>query len=389
LLLAAVVGLTLGAVVVNVRLSTWNSDFYDALQNREMDAFWRQLGVFALLAAAFIVIAVYRLYLQQRLQMRWRVWLSTRLMAQWLRPGLAYRLGAGWHGASADAPQVPDNPDQRIAEDVQQFVDGCLTLSLGLLNATVTLVSFVGILWGLSGAWHVDVGGHALELPGFMVWVALAYAAIGSGLAHRIGRPLVSLGVQQQRMEADFRYALVQVRDHAEAIALARGEAAERDRLGERLASVRGNWWRLIMATKRLTWFTAGYSQVAVVFPLIAASPRYFSGQMALGGLMQTAQAFGAVQGALSWFVDAYASLADWRATVQRLAGFRRAMCDEAALLADVSRLPPTRPGLALEVEGLTVQAPGPRVLAEVRSEERRVGKECRRLCRSRWSPYH
>lgn len=317
-LLVAVVVLTLAAVALNVRFSSWNSAFYDALQAHDLKAFWHQVGVFALLAVTFIVAAVYRQYLQQRLFMHWRTWLTRRLQSQWLQPGTAYRLGV----ANAAAAARPDNPDQRIADDTRLFVAGTLDLVLGLLNAAVTLVSFVAILWGLSGSLRLPLGSSSLALPGYMVWVAIGYAGLGSLITQRLGRPLVTLNAQQQKVEADFRYALVQVRDHAEAIALAGGEAAEDRRLATRLDGVRENWWRLIAATKRLTWFSAGYGQLANVFPLLAAAPRYFAGQLALGGLMQTAQAFGQVQGALSWFIDSYATLADWRATVHRLHAF-------------------------------------------------------------------
>lgn len=362
-LLIAVVALTLGSVALNVRFSAWNNTFYDALQNHDLNAFWHQLGIFCALAAAYIVAAVYRQYLQQRLTMHWRVWLTERLLAQWLRPGTAYRLGSTMRTADG---QAPDNPDQRIAEDVSQFVSGTLSLSLGLLDAVVTLASFVAILWGLSGTWPLHWGGTHIDVPGAMVWAALLYAGIGSWVAQRIGRPLVPLNVQQQRAEADFRYALVQVRDHAEAIALAHGEQAEDQRLRHRLEAVRQNWWSVIAATKRLTWFTAGYGQAAVVFPMLAAAPRYFAGQLALGGLMQTAQAFGQVQGALSWFIDAYGTLADWRATVQRLARFREALHADAMRPMDARANRPSREDLAIELDGLCIQTPQGRSLLEV-----------------------
>ena len=318
LLLATVVTLTLVTVALNVRFNAWNSAFYDALQAHDLPGFWHQIAVFGGLAAAFIVAAVYRQYLQQRLFMHWRGWLTAQLQGRWLQPGTAYRLGL-------DPLQAVDNPDQRIADDVQRFVSGCLDLTMGLLNASVTLVSFIAILWGLSGRLDFSVQGRAFALPGYMVWVALAYAGLGSWLAQLLGRPLLSLNAQQQKAEADFRYALVQVRDHAEAIALADGEAAESRRLSKRFDAVRSNWWRLIATSKRLTWFSAGYGQLANVFPLLAAAPRYFAGKIALGGLMQTAQAFGQVQGALSWFIDSYSTLADWRATVYRLSSFNTA----------------------------------------------------------------
>lgn len=313
--LGLVIGLTLATVAINVRLSIWSNAFFDALQARDLKAFWHQVGVFCGLALVFIVVAVYRMVLQQKLTMRWRSGLTGALLALWLRRGAAYRLQLGGR-------RTPDNPDQRVADDARSFVDSTLSLLIGVINASVTLVSFVGILWTLSGSlpigrWH---------LPGYMVWVAIVYSLLGTWLAQIVGRPLISTNAQQQQVEADFRYQLVQVRDHAEAIALARGESGEQRRLTALFDAVRGNWARLIRNTKRLTWFSAGYGQLASIFPLLAAAPRYFSGAIQLGGLTQTAQAFGQVQGALSWFVDAYGELADWRATVWRLSSFVSAL---------------------------------------------------------------
>ncbi len=326
-LLAAVVALTLGTVWINVRFSVWNNRFYDTLQNHDLAGFWHQLGIFCMLATVFFVVAVYRQYLQQVLFMRWRAWLTRHLLDGWLQPGTAYRLG---HGEGA-----LDNPDQRVAEDARGFVSSSLDLSLGVLNACVTLASFIGILWALSGTLTIPLG-HGIAVPGYMVWVAIAYSLGGTWLNHRLGRPLVALNGEQQRVEADFRYRLVQIRDHAEAIALASGEPRERSRLADRFDAIRANWSQLIRTTKRLTWFSAGYGQVANVFPILAAAPRYFSGALKLGGLMQTAQAFGQVQGALSWFIDAYPRVADWRATVHRLTAFTAATSsDESASIAN------------------------------------------------------
>lgn len=357
-LLAAVVALTLGSVWLNVQFNSWNNAFYNALQQRDLPAFWQGTLRFAEIAFAYIVAAVYRQYLQQKLQMHWRTAMTQRIAAAWLQPGAATRLALAQAG-SAD-PRV-DNPDQRIADDVNGFVASTLSLALGLLNASVTLVSFVGILWALSGSLALPWP-KGWVMPGYMVWVALVYAGAGSLLTQRIGHPLIGLNAQQQRTEADFRYELVQVRDHSEAIALARGEGAEQRRLGERFGAVRDNWHRLITATKRLTWFSVGYSQLAVLFPLLAAAPRYFSKAIELGGLMQIAQAFGQVQGALSWFVDAYASLADWRATVMRLAHFEAAARRHAERGGAVEA--ETAPALA--TQGLVVCTPQGKPLFEV-----------------------
>lgn len=365
LLLASVVLLTLGVVWLNVQFSNWNNSFYNTLQNHDLPGFWRQLGVFGLLATVFIAVSVYRQYLQQLLFMRWRTWLTSDLQDRWLRPGVAYRLDGRAAGRI-------DNPDQRIAEDARGFVASTLDIGLGLLNASVTLVSFLGILWRLSGTLSVPIGA-GVEVPGYMVWVALTYSLIGTGVVHRLGRPLVGLNGQQQQVEADFRYALVQLRDHAEAVALSRGEARERVRLGAAFDAVRANWTALIRTTKRLTWFSAGYGQVANIFPILAAAPRYFAGGIQLGGLMQTAQAFGQVQGALSWFIDAYPRLADWRATVNRLTAFRAAAdADAGAGQADapgIERLIHARDHV--EVAGLSVRAPDGQVL--VRGVDQRL----------------
>ena len=357
-LLAAVVVLTLGAVWLNVQFSNWNNSFYNALQNHDLPAFWHQLGIFGLLAAVFIAVAVYRQYLQQLLFMRWRTWLTAELQRRWLQPGTAYRLGVQAAGRI-------DNPDQRIAEDVRGFVSSTLDIGLGVLNASVTLASFVGILWGLSGALTLPLG-SGLPVPGYMVWVALAYSALGTWIAHRLGHPLVALNGQQQQVEADFRYALVQVRDHAEAVALAAGETREQARLATAFGAIRANWSALIRTTKRLTWFSAGYGQVANVFPILAAAPRYFAGALQLGGLMQTAQAFGQVQGAMSWIIDAYPRLADWRATVQRLTDFQAAAIADASGPDAAAIRRTTQAEDALQVVGLRLGLPGRPAMIDV-----------------------
>jgi len=365
--LLAVTALTLVTVWINVRLSAWNAAFYDALQQRRLAAFWHQLAVFGALAALYIAVAVARLVIQQRLVMRWRAALTESLLGRWLQPGTPYRLAH-----AVPEGHAVDNPDQRLAEDVREFTSTTLELALGLLNAGVTLVSFVTILWALSGAMDLPAPFDQWQLHGGMVWAALAYALAGSVLVRWIGAPLVPTNVAQQRVEADFRYALVQVRDHAEAIALQRGEAAEQRRIVHRFDAIRANWERLITFTKRLTLFNAGYAQLASVFPLLAAAPRYFAGAIQLGGLMQTAQAFGQVQGAMSWFVDAYANLADWRAGVARLSAF------EATLAAvDTTPAPPAPrdDGLRVSATDLVVAPPGGTPLLQLDALELRSGR--------------
>jgi len=259
-------------------------------------------------------MGVYRLYLRQMLQIEWRTWLNERYLADWLRDRAYYCMQLLEHGT--------DNPDQRIAEDLNFFVDSTLALGLGLLSAIVTLASFAAILWTLSGT--LTVG--ALAIPGYMVWFAVLYAIAGSWLTHRIGRRLIGLEFDQQRYEADYRFALVRLRENSEGVALYRGERGELENFRTRFAHVIGNWWAIMKKQKQLGWFTSSYGQLAVVFPFVVAAPRYFSGAMDLGGLMQTASAFGHVQGALSWFIDAYVQFAGWKATVDRLLGFSAAL---------------------------------------------------------------
>ena len=317
-LLAATVGLTLGLVFLNVRLASWSNSFYNAIQEKQLEVFYRLLGTFCLLATAFIIMAVYKLYLMQMLQMEWRAWLTDRYLDRWLGDRAYYRLPMVDRGT--------DNPDQRIAEDLRLFVEGTLSLGLGLLSAVVTLVSFVTMLWVLSGSLTIPLGGGSLVVPGYMVWFAVLYATAGSFFAHRIGRPLIGLQYEQQRVEADFRFSLARLREHAEGVALYRGEAGEMASFRDRFRHVIGNWWAIMRKQKQLTWFTSGYAQAAVVFPFVIAAPRYFSGAMTLGGLMQISLAFTQVQTALSWLIDSYPQFAAWRATVDRLTGFSRAL---------------------------------------------------------------
>ena len=363
LLLAAVVGLNLSLVGMSVLLSYWNREFFNSLQEKDAEAFWALLfwwrrtdsgpmPGFVFVAALYILIAVYALYLRQALQIRWRRWMTGEYLDQWLADRAYYRI------ALTDAGT--DNPDQRVADDLRLFVDNTLALGLGLMRSVVTLASFIVVLWGLSGPLTV----LGVDIPGYMVWVALLYALAGTALAHLIGRPLIRLNFNQQRVEADFRYALVRLRDHAEGIALHAGEADEKRGLLVRFGALVENWWAIMVATKRLTFFTAAYTQVAIVFPFVVAAPAFFAGRIPLGGLTQTAGAFAEVQGALSWFVDNYAGLTEWRATVQRVVGFQDAIeTARAAALAGegVRAIIEDRADLALEE--VTLALPGGRVL--------------------------
>ena len=315
ILLGAVIAIELSIVGLNVLLNSWNNAFYNALQDKDWDAFVYQLGYFCVLATAFILLAVYQLYLNQWLQIRWRRWLTETYLDRWLAGANHYRMQLLGDAA--------DNPDQRIAEDVRQFIDGgILPIGLNLLNAVVTLGSFAVILWNLSAAAPLHVFGLKYDIPGYLLWAALIYAVVGTIFTHLIGRALIALNFQQQRYEADFRFNLVRVRESSEQIALLNGERAERHGLLLRFGNVVANWMAIMSRQKKLTFLTAGYRQAAVVFPYIMVSPAYFAGVVQLGGLMQTANAFGQVQDALSVFVNIYRSLAEWRAVVERLAGF-------------------------------------------------------------------
>lgn len=309
-LLGTVVGLALLMVWLEVQFNYWNREFYNTFENRDEAEFFRQLGMFALLALVWIITAVYRLYFLQMLQIEWRTWLTNHFLADWMKDQAHYRMQLLDRGT--------DNPDQRIAEDLRIFVEYTSDLALGLLSAVVTLVSFVVILWTLSGSLQV----FGMDIPGYLVWVALVYAIAGTFLTHFIGRKLIGLDFNQQRVEADFRFSLVRLRENSEGIALYRGEAEELGGLRGRFAAVITNWWQIMYKRKQLGWFTSFYHQLAIIFPYIVVSPRFFSGQIPLGAIFQTASAFGQVQGSLSWFINAYTAFAQWKATVDRLIGF-------------------------------------------------------------------
>lgn len=345
-LLATVVGLTLAIVWMEVQFNTWNRDFYNTFENRDQAEFFRQLGTFGLLALIWIVMVVYRLYFQQMLIIEWRTWLTGRFLADWMKDQAHYRMQLLDRGT--------DNPDQRIADDLRLFVDLTLSLSLGLLSAVVTLVTFVVILWTLSGPLEV----FGIHIPGYMVWVALIYAVAGTWLTHVIGRALIGLDFNQQRYEADFRFSLVRLRENSEGVALYRGEQEELGRFHDRFGAVIRNWWALMRKQKQLGWFTSFYSQLAIIFPYIVVSPRFFSGAIPLGGIFQTASAFGQVQGSLSWFINAYTLFAQWKATVDRLIGFAASLdrVREEAAQIDGERM--EAPGKAIALEELAISLP-------------------------------
>jgi putative ATP-binding cassette transporter len=356
-LLLAIVALNLALVYMAVLFNDWNKLFYDALQDKNAAVFWTQLGRFTYIAFAAIVIAVYKFYLTQMLEMRWRAWMTTHYLERWLSNHTFYKLELARFTGQGN----PDNPDQRIQEDINQFTGLTIGLTMGLLNAVVTLASFVGILWALSGGFAFTVQGNEYSIPGFMVWMAVLYCAAGSILTHYIGRPQIALNFQQQQVEADFRHHMIRVREYSESIALDRGETAERTQLDLRFGRVLENYLRLIKKQKNLVWFTSFFSQAAVVFPFIVAAPRFFSGAIQLGELMQISSAFGQVQGSMSWFVDSYSALATWRATTDRLTSFEASF----TAIARASTSQAATDSVALDMHDLHLELPGGTVLLD------------------------
>ncbi|MDR3523009.1 MAG: ABC transporter ATP-binding protein/permease [Acetobacteraceae bacterium] len=366
--LAAIVVLNLSMVGMDVVLNFWNRAFYNSLQDKDWNSFtdllltWKRTpgGImpgFTGIAFLYIFVAVYRTYLNQWLQIDWRRWMTTHMVRDWLADRAYYRIALASAGGAGD---TNDNPDQRIAEDLRDFVASTLSLALDLLSNVVTLFSFIFILWTLSGP--VTVLG--ITIPGFMVWAALAYAVIGTWLTHLIGRKLVNLSFRQQRVEADFRFALVRLRENMEGVALYGGEAREQQGFGRLFVAVRDNWWAIMQRTKLLNALVAGYSQVSVIFPIVVAAPRYFAGTLDLGGLTQTAGAFGSVQGAMSWFVTSYRDLASYRATIDRLTLFRDAI--DAARAGKAGVVQRVSQNADQHLQGLDISLPNGQTLIEI-----------------------
>jgi len=313
-LLIAVIAIELALVGNDVLINQWRNRFYNALQGKDWAGFVQEMWIFCLLAAISVGLGVYQLYLNQWLQIRWRNWMTRQYLGQWLDNANHYRMQLEGDPA--------DNPDQRISDDVQMFVQLTLQIGVGLLSSIVSLASFVIILWGLSAAAPLLLFNGEYSIPGYLVWGALVYAIFGTILTQWIGSPLVNLDFNQQRLEADFRFNLVRVRENSEQIALLEGGGAERERLSRRFSRIVGNWYAIMSRTKRLTAFTQTYAQAAVVFPFALATPAYFADKIQLGALMQISEAFGKVQDALSFFVSVYRTMAQWRAVVARLDGF-------------------------------------------------------------------
>jgi putative ATP-binding cassette transporter len=318
LLLASAVALELGTVYGNLLIADAQRRIYDALQDQAPAAFLGGMGLFLGVIVAFVAVSTYRIYVRQILEIRWRGWLTDHLLAQWMSRDASSQIEV----LRAQA----DNPDQRIAEDVRSYVASALGLSLSLLAALATLISFAGLLWSLSGDWPIEIGGMQIRIPGFMMWVAFAYAGIATWITHWVGRRLVPINFDRLRFEADFRFGLVRFRESAERVALSNGETRERVGALERFGHVMENWWQLIRAQRNLALFTTGIGQVNTAVPLLVAAPGFFLGQLTLGRVAQTGIAYAQVSGALTWFVNAYQEIAQWRASIERLLTLTDAM---------------------------------------------------------------
>lgn len=326
-LLTVIILLSLGQVYMLVLLNQWHNEFYNALQNYDYPSFWPLIGQFTVIAFVYIIMAVYAVYLRQMLEIKWRTWMTRHYLRSWMAKQVYYKLQV----LNSDM----DNPDQRISEDINSFINLTLTLFLGFLKQFTTLMAFVFVLWNLSGVLEVPFGETVLSVPGYMVFLCLIYSTLGTWFAHKVGSRLISLNYDQQRFEADFRFNMVRVRENSESIAFYRGEQPELEGFDQRFKNVIKNFWGLMKRTKLLNFYINGYGQLAIIFPILMAAPKYFAGEMQLGGLMQTISAFGRVQDALSYFVDAYASIAQYVSVIRRLNGFTEHMEEVDSLKSD------------------------------------------------------
>jgi len=355
LFMALIVAVIVLNAVAQIRLNSWQGTFYDALAQRDLHAFYRELGVFGALVSVLLVLGVSQTWLHENLKVKLREAVVFDLIDEWLRPKRAYRLPM--------LGDIGDHPDQRIQDDTRRLVELSVELGVGLVQSTLLLLSFVGVLWVLSAQVVFVLGGTSFSIPGYMVWCAIAYAALGSYLTWQVGKPLIQANMDLRAKEADFRYQLVRVNESAEAIAILRGEADERDGLGGAAKNVLAVMREIAGRLARLNWITAGYGWVAIVAPMIVAAPGYFSGSLSFGGLMMVAGAFFQVQQSLRWFVDRFAALAEWRATLQRVVTYRNALIRIETLGRDKGVIAyMDHPEGKLSIDGLCVLAPNGRI---------------------------
>ena len=326
--LLGIIVLTIAAVYMTLLLNDWFNEFYSALQNYDADAVYHGLIKFTGLAFAHIAFAVYAYYLQQKLALRWRRWMTEEYLSRWTSHQMFYRMEMFSGGLS-------DNPDQRISEDINLFTARTLSFMSGLLRAITTIFCFIFVLWSLSEPLSFEIGGNTYHIYGYLVWTALAYSILGTWITHKVGHKLVGLNFIQQKMEADFRYAMVRLRETAETVAFYNGAPQEKKILGTRFQKLVVNTVYIIKKQKQLSWLTNSYAQIAIIFPFVVAAPRYLSKSISLGGLMQVANCFGKVQESMSYFVDVYSSLAEWMSCVERLLTFDDHM---KSILADTEK---------------------------------------------------
>lgn len=355
-LLTCIIALTFGVVFMLVQLNTWNNSFYSALQNYDAEKISSELIHFSWLAAIYIILAVYSYYLQQTLILHWRRWLTTRFIDIWLQNKTYYNLQM--------FGKDTDNPDQRISEDVRQFVEMTLGFAIGILKSLCTFISFVFILYQLSGPLSFSFMGKTWTIHGYMLWASLLYSILGTYITHVVGRKLVKLNFIQQRYEADFRFSMIRLRESAESVAFYRGEAQEGKVFKNRFKLLLDNFWQLVNKQKQLVFLNSGYSQIAIIFPFVVAMNRYLAKEVSLGGLMQVASAFGRVQDSLSYFVDMYSSIAQWQAVVMRLTYFGRHM-HEVSQQAEHFHVERFATSEAVSVEQMQVNLPDDTVLLQ------------------------
>lgn len=348
-LLGIIIALTLGIVYMLVLLNEWNNSFYNALQNYQTDMIFDGLLRFSWLAAIYIILSVYSYYLQQTLILHWRRWMTVQFLDIWLKNKTYYQLQM--------FGEDTDNPDQRISEDIRLFVEMTLSFGVGILKSLCTFISFVFILYQLSGTLQFTAFGQEWHLNGYLFWAALVYSVIGTYITHIVGRKLVKLNFVQQRYEADFRFSMIRLRESAESVAFYRGEKQEGSIFRDRFALLLDNFWKLVNKQKQLVWLNSGYSQIAIIFPFVAAMNRYLSREITLGGLMRVSSAFGNVQGALSYFIDVYTSLAQWQAVVMRLTFFGRHM-HEVSIEAEKFHLQRFAASQEVEAEHMQINLP-------------------------------
>ncbi len=356
-LLVLAVVLTLASVGVDVVFNDWNRRFYDAIQNKDEAAFWREMLNFSWIAALTIGFSVARGLVSPYLRLRWRRWMTAEYLTHWMHGRGYYRI---------ELEHKIDNADQRIAEDLNQLGLLTMTLFLGVISATATLISFLFILWELSGPLSLAFVGIDATVPGYMAWVALIYAFVGTFLANIVGRRLIPLNFAKQRLEADFRFSLMRVRENAEGIALYRGEPRENEALLEKYQRVFRNGWQVLATNLQLGLYQTRYAQIAIIFPYLVTGPRFFAGAITLGVMTQTASAFGQVQSALSFFIDNYTTLAELRAVMDRLIGLQVAI-EERQGESQIA-ITTAEQGATVDVRDLTIGLPtGQKILQDAK----------------------